>query len=44
MPKDIEIYFLPVKDLYRQNFRITNLQAAIGCAQLKHLNKIIKRK
>jgi perosamine synthetase len=27
-----------------QNFRITNLQAAIGCAQLKHLNKVIKRK
>ena len=26
------------------NYRMTNLQAAIGCGQLKNINKIIKRK
>ena len=26
------------------NYRMTNMQAALGCGQLKNINKIIKRK
>jgi perosamine synthetase len=31
-------------DLVGNNYRLTNLQAALGCAQLKKLQKIVKKK
>ena len=31
-------------DLVGHNFRLTNLQAAIGCAQFEKLNQIVKKK
>ena len=30
-------------DLVGHNFRLTNLQAAIGCAQFEKLNQIVKK-